>query len=278
MNTRPIGLHTSIAGGLHKALERAGALGCNTMQIFSHNPRGWKVNEVSDEEVKLFRSLKTELDITPVYIHTSYLLNIASPKDDLRAKSIAMLRFEMQRADIIGAQYVVMHTGTAHDEDGFKRAAASIKEAFREGSFSSGLLLENTSGKRGDIASSVADLEVLLDAAGGLPAGVCIDTCHAYAAGYDLSQTAGVERLASEVQSKLGSDAVKLIHLNDSKGLMDSGTDRHEHIGQGLIGADGLGMFLNHDVFREIPIVLETPRTTDQDDLDNLSRARALLR
>jgi deoxyribonuclease-4 len=275
---RPVGLHTSIAGGLHLALERGHALGCTTVQIFSHNPRGWAVSALSGEEVEAFRSARMRTGINPVYIHCSYLLNIASPKEDLRVKSAHALRAEMERADLIGADYVVLHSGTAHDGLGLKRAQQSIREAIAgSDEFRAGLLIENTSGKRGDITSRVADMAALLDGTGGRAAGVCIDSCHAFAAGYDLTTAEGLHALASEVERLLGGGAVRLIHLNDSKGDHATGTDRHEHIGQGRIGMHGLGALLAHPVFASVPVVLETPRETDADDLGNLARARSLM-
>lgn len=252
------------------ALERAHELGCTALQMFSHNPRGWRVSPITPEEAGLFRQTATRLDIAPVFIHTSYLINIASPKEDLRQKSLRMLREELLRAHAIGAEYVVTHTGTAHDGEGLARAIASIREALEGVRTDSALLIENTSGKRGDITSRVKDLAAIRDASHGLVKGVCIDSCHAYAAGYDLCSADGVEMLADEVQKHLGSEAVRLIHLNDSRGEFDSGTDRHEHIGKGRIGIKGLDAFINHKVFAHCPVILETPKDSDDDDRMNL--------
>jgi deoxyribonuclease-4 len=272
-----LGVHTSIAGGLHLSLERAHALGCTTMQIFSHNPRGWALKPISEEEEALFRRRAFELDISPVYVHVSYLLNIASSDAVLRKRSVEMLIQEMLRADAIGAGYVVLHTGTAHDSDGRNRAVESLTEVFERGPYNAGLLLENTSGKRGDIASSIEELAWLHEGAGGRPAGVCIDTCHAFAAGYDFTARGEVKRIAGECTRLLGSDAVRLVHLNDSKGAAGSGTDRHEHIGRGLIGAEALQTLLRHPVFLGVPVVLETPKHSEEDDPMNLASARSLL-
>lgn len=267
----------SIAGGLHMALERASALGCTCMQIFSHNPRGWRTSPVTEEGAELFRRRRAELGIGPVFIHTSYLINIASPKDELRQKSLLMLRDELLRASVIGAEYVVTHTGTAHDEEGRDRAISSIREALDGVKATAGLLIENTSGKRGDIASRMADLAEIRDGSGGFVAGVCIDSCHAYAAGYDLSTQKGAQTLAREVGESLGEDAVRLIHLNDSKGELGSGTDRHEHLGKGRLGMEGLGFFISQPVFSQCPIVIETPKDKDEDDVANLDTLRKML-
>jgi deoxyribonuclease-4 len=272
-----LGVHTSIAGGLPLALERAHVLGCTTMQIFSHNPRGWGLKPISEEEAALFRQRAVELDIAPVYVHVSYLLNIASSDALLRKRSVEMLIQEMLRADAIGAGYVVLHTGTAHDPDGRKRAAESLNEVFAHDTYHAGLLLENTSGKRGDIATHIEDLAVLCRDAGGRPAGVCIDTCHAFAAGYDFTIPEEIGRIARECTELLDPGAVRLIHLNDSKAAAGSGTDRHEHLGQGLIGEEALRSFLRHPVFAGVPAVLETPKRADDDDPMNLRTARRLL-
>ncbi len=275
--SRRIGAHLSIAGGLHMAIDRADALGCSALQMFSHNPRGWHVSPITPDDAALFRQKSSELDVTPVFIHTSYLINLASPKDELRQKSLLMLRNELLRAHAIGAEYVVTHTGTAHDEEGIDRAIASIIKALKGIKTDAKLLIENTSGKRGDITSKVRDLAAIKDATGGLVKGVCIDSCHAYAAGYDLSTAHGIEVMAAEVEKYLGADAVRQIHLNDSKGEFDSGTDRHEHLGKGNIGIDGLSGFINHKVFAHCPVILETPKKADDDDEMNLATLSSII-
>lgn len=267
----------SIAGGLYKAVERAHAIGCSAMQLFSHNPRGWRTSPIGADEAELFRTLSEDLDVRPAFIHTSYLINLASPRDDLREKSLLMLRDEMLRAHTIGAEYVVLHPGTAHDGQGAQRAAQSIRKALEGVETSATLLIENTSGKRGDFSSTVENLAQIMEGSGGLVGGVCIDSCHAYAAGYDLAGPEGVDTLAGEVERHMGRDAVKLLHLNDSKGLLGSGTDRHDHLGQGRIGLKGLGLFVNHKVFAHAPVIIETPWDTDDDDRNNLAKLSAML-
>jgi len=247
------------------------------MQIFSHNPRGWGLKPIAKEEAELFRQRADELDISPVYVHVSYLLNIASSDAVLRERSVEMLIQELLRADAIGAGYVVLHTGTAHDPDGRRRAIESLNEVFAHASHRTGLLLENTSGKRGDIATRIEDLAALCEGSGGRPAGVCLDTCHAFAAGYDFTLPEEIDRIADECARLLGPGAVRLIHLNDSKAAAGSGTDRHEHLGQGLIGVEALQSFLQHPVFTGVPVVLETPKHSDEDDPMNLRTARRLL-
>jgi len=277
---RRLGVHTSIAGGLHYSLERANALGCNTVQIFSHNPRGWAVKKISAEEASQFKSLRQRLNISPVYIHTSYLINMASRDKILRKRSIDLLITEMDRADVIGADYVILHTGSASgDDEGVSRTRAigTLNEVAKMGFWKANLLIENTAGERGDISSTIEDLsEIIIGVKGSLISGVCFDTCHAFAAGYNIHEDRGIQKVANEIQKYIGLDKVKLIHLNDSKGDMGSGIDRHEHIGLGKIGMKGLSQFINHRPFKDIPLILETPKKTTYDDPTNLKKVRTM--
>lgn len=279
---RRIGVHTSIAGGLHLSLERAKALRCNTLQIFSHNPRGWAVKSVSEEEVSTFQSIRFRFDMTPLYIHASYLINMASGDRDLQKKSIALLITEMDRADVLGSEYVILHPGSASGDDersARKRVIDTLKEVAVIGHWRAGLLIENTAGERGDVSSTMANLsDIMSDMRGSLIAGVCIDTCHAFAAGYDMGTEAGIQHFAEEIEKHIGFDNVKLIHLNDSKGDRGSGIDRHEHIGLGKIGLRGFRFFLNHSLFNDIPLILETPKKTETDDYKNLRKVRRMIR
>jgi deoxyribonuclease-4 len=246
------------------------------MQIFTHNPRGWTTRPISKQERDAFKELRKKFDINPVYAHASYLINIASPDSVLRDRSIRLLKEEMERADCLGVDYVVLHTGVAYDPKGRQRAAHSIRKTFRNRKSGVGLLLENTAGKRGDIGSSIEDMAWLIEHSGGSIAGICMDSCHAFAAGYDIRDTAGIKRLSGEIGKHIGFESVKLIHLNDSKGEAGSLIDRHEHIGEGKIGRRALKRFITHKPFLNIPVVLETPKRSDDDDIDNLSIVRAM--
>jgi deoxyribonuclease-4 len=276
--SRPLGVHTSIAGGLHLSIVRAHDLGCTTAQIFSHNPRSWKTAAIGPDEVSFLKELRDELDVNPLFIHASYLINIASASDDLAERSAALLEEEMERADAVGAEYVVLHPGSAHDGEGKRRAGRTIREVLKGRGYRAGLLIENTSGKRGDIAPRVADMAEIMETAEGLVRGVCIDTCHAFAAGYDLRKQKTLQGFSDELEGQIGREDVCLIHLNDSKQPMGSGVDRHEHIGEGHIGARALGALLRHPTFRNAPVILETPKHHDEDDRKNLRKTRALLR
>jgi deoxyribonuclease-4 len=278
---RRIGFHTSIAGGIHKSLERVFETGCNTLQIFSHNPRGWTVTKRDLEDIRLFRKLRKDFNISPVFVHASYLINLASLDKSLRNRSVAMVVTEMNIADEIGADFVVLHSGSASRDEparARKRAAACFKEISVRGRWKAGLLLENTAGERGDITSGIEDLAELITAVpGDLISGVCIDTCHAYSAGYDLSSSDGTDALASEISTFLGKEKIKLLHLNDARGTLGGRLDRHEHIGKGNIGIKGFRRFLYHRTFMHVPIILETPKRDEKDDERNIRVVKRLL-
>ncbi|UCG78697.1 MAG: deoxyribonuclease IV [Nitrospirota bacterium] len=276
-----IGFHTSIAGGVSKALERADELGCRTMQIFTHSPRQWARTAISEEEIKRFRDLRSELDITPVFSHTSYLINLASRSDDLLSRSIDFLSYEMDNAEKLGIEYVVLHTGSASGDDekkARKRAARAISKALGKRKYRARLLLENTAGQKGDITSSVAALaEIAEQCTSDGIGGICIDTCHAFAAGYDLRKKGGVEQLLEEVNAHFGDEGLRLVHLNDCKRPYGSGVDRHEHIGKGTIGSRGFRNLLSDQRIRKVPLVMETPKATDEDDRMNLKKVKGIL-
>lgn len=278
---RRIGVHVSIAGGIDKGLEKARDLGCSTVQLFSHNPRGWGIGSRDPIEITRFRTLKKEFDIRPVFIHTSYLINLASSQRDLQRRSVAMIRAELDIADAIDAEYVVLHTGSASGDlpaAARMRAVEALKQVAEQGRWKAGLLLENTAGERGDITSRITEIaEIMEKVPSGLIAGLCLDTCHAFSAGYDIAAENGIQGLAEEIGQYVAKERLRLIHLNDSKKPMGSGVDRHEHIGEGTIGSIGLKKFLGHPFFLNIPLILETPKKSDEDDRKNLDSVRLLL-
>ena len=263
-------------------LERARSLGCNTMQIFSHNPRGWAVKRKDSDEIQDFIKSRKKFDIAPVYIHASYLINLASGSPSLAEKSMNMVIQELDIADSIGAEYVVLHTGSASGEDARlarKRATACLSDIARRSTWGAGLLLENTAGERGDTTSRIEDIaEIMAEVPGGLISGICIDTCHAFSAGYNIGKENGIQLLAADIVKYIGKNKIRLLHLNDAKGALGAGLDRHEHIGQGNIGIKGFRHLLKHRVFSNVPIVLETPKKSPDDDMNNLKTVRKLLR
>ncbi len=278
---RRLGVHTSIAGGIHLSLERARELGCSTMQIFSHNPRQWITSDIPQDSIEKFRQLRNDYDINPVFIHSSYLINLAALDKSLLEQSGRLLAREMDLADSLGADYVVLHTGSAsQDKEDIarRRAVQALGRVSKEKKWKAKLLLENTAGEKGDISSRIRDLADIADGVDkGLIGGLCIDTCHAFAAGYNLSDKDGLEEFVEDVKTYAGIDAVKLIHFNDSKKDCNSRVDRHEHIGEGRIGIEGLKRFLNHPALKSIPLILETPKKNENDDARNLRAVRDLL-
>jgi deoxyribonuclease-4 len=277
-----LGVHTSIAGGISKSIERAAALNCNTMQIFSHNPRQWKKSAIPDAEVERFKTLRKQHDINPVFIHVSYLVNLASPSKTLLRKSIDFLSYELATADILGVEYVVLHTGSAAGEDqksARSRAVEAILKTVESGKYKSCLVLEKTAGERGDITSSITALAEIIDKCSSERiAGICIDTCHAFSSGYDIAESEGANKLVSEIDEYIGLDRLRLIHLNDSKRPLGSGVDRHEHIGAGHIGINGFKTFFSDRRILNVPMVLETPKKSDDDDKANLRKVYRLLK
>ncbi len=276
-----LGVHTSIAGGLHLSLMRAKKLGCNTIQIFSHNPRQWFVNSIHDDEILQFKKLKTLYDIKPVFIHASYLINLCSLDDSIYQKSINLLNTELKIAVLLDADYVVLHLGSSSqnkENDALKRAVTALTKVSDMGEFNGRILIENTARRRGDISTLIKNLADILDNdTMVLIGGVCLDTCHAFAGGYDLTKEDGLSKLVDEIDTYLGRDKVKLIHLNDSKKDFNSRVDRHEHIGKGSIGKEAMKRFLRHPAFESVPIILETPKKSESDDPRNLKIVRSLL-
>jgi len=276
MNQR-LGVHTSISGGIYRAVERALDLGCTTMQIFSHNPRQWKMQMIKEGDILRFRSLLRTHDVCPVFIHASYLINLASISSLTVQRSIEMLSYELYMADLLGVDGVVVHTACLSGDVGggaVKRALRSIKGAMGQGRFRSRIILENTA-DRGDGIESLA--RIIDGCHGEGIRGVCIDTCHAFASGYDISTPSGSECLIKKIDEYIGIERLILIHVNDSRGACGSGIDRHEHIGRGRIGIKGFRNFLLHDALSGIPLILETPKTSDEDDRRNLSVIKKIL-
>ena len=273
-----IGIHTSIAGSLEKAALRADELGANTFQIFSASPRMWRAALPDPEAVKRMKEARERLDLTPLVIHDNYLINMAAADPALRARSIAAFRGEIQRASIIGAEYLVLHPGSYKGqtlEAGLLTLIASLAEAARGLSGSLTLLLENTAGSGSAIGSRFEELAYLRREVSGridFEIGFCLDTAHSLAAGYDIAQG------LLEADRILGLARVKVIHTNDSKAPLGSHVDRHEHIGQGYIGMQGFRRILNHPKLRTKAFILETPIDQEGDDRRDLQRLKRLCR
>jgi deoxyribonuclease-4 len=288
-----VGLHTSIAGGLSKSIEEATAKGCDCLQIFSRNPRGWQVRPLTDESVSVFRNNRERSSLWPLVIHSVYLINLAAQDPHMRALSIAAFREELERSISLGADYLVVHPGnprTVSIEEGIVTAAQSIREAARglklKGAASvSGragkpnglsILIENTAGQGSSIGccfEQVADIIARLD---DLPVDVCLDTAHTFASGYDISTELGFKSTTKAIDQTFGFSRIKVVHCNDSKVPLGSRVDRHQHIGLGHIGDDAFRRITHHQKFRKIPFILETPVEKDHDEKWNLAKIREL--
>ena len=257
-----LGAHVSIAGGIQNAVDREVELGGNCGQIFVGSPRGWATSEVTDEEASAFRESAEAQDVGPWIVHGTYLINLATPKDGLAEKSIDAVQAEIDAAAALGIPYYVFHPG-AHTGAGEETGIENVGERLSALDVPDGVtvLLENTAGKGTTVGTRLADLEAMVDASeyGYGDLGVCLDTCHLYAAGYDFTDESGLDALVDEVEETVGLDHVHYLHLNDSKHPLGSEKDEHEHIGEGEIGDEGFRRFVNHEALRDVPMVLETP-------------------
>ncbi len=276
-----LGLHLSIQGSIDRVVDRGVERGCNTLQMFSRNPRGWTSKKLSSLEVESFREKLSESGIWPVFIHTPYLLNLASPKDDVYAKSVNLLKDELRRASELNVPYVVTHLGSHlgyGKMEGFKRIVEAVNDSFSSIKNDVVLLLENTAGTKNSMGSAFEDVEYILSRIKvGERVGVCFDTSHAFAAGYDLVSRGAVQHTLRRFDEVVGLEKLKLVHLNDSKGALGSRVDRHEHIGMGKIGERGFRNILQSRL-GQLPLILETPVDGRRSDTGNLEKVRELAR
>jgi deoxyribonuclease-4 len=276
-----VGVHTSIAGALENAVRRAAEIGCDTFQIFSANPRGWRTHDPAPKDCERFRAEREARKLSPLVIHDNYLINPASADPEIRRKSIAALRHELQRALALDADFLVAHPGSAKGSsvsEAIRNCIESLKESANHLSLD-GLvvLIENTAGQGSAIGRSFEEVaEIIAGAGRELPVGACIDTAHSFAAGYSVHTAAGLARTIKELERTLGIKKVRIIHANDSKAAFDSHVDRHQHIGQGQIGAEAFGRIVRHPKLRNIPFICETPVDDPDDDKRNVVMMRKL--
>ncbi|WP_435130077.1 deoxyribonuclease IV [Halobaculum sp. D14] len=273
-----VGAHVSMSDGFAAAVEREAELGGNCGQLFVGSPRGWAVSDVDDADAEAFRDAADERDVGPWAVHGTYLVNLATPDDDLAAKSLDCLQSELDAAATLGVPYYVFHPG-AHTGAGEAAGVENVGDRLSELDVPDGVtvLLENTAGKGTTVGKRLGALDDVVDAAefGYGDLGVCLDTCHLYAAGYDFTDAASMADLVDEIDATVGRDNVEFLHLNDSKHPLGSEKDEHEHVGDGEIGAEGFRRFINHDALRDKPMVVETP-ANDKGDAWNVDRVRAL--
>jgi deoxyribonuclease-4 len=277
-----IGFHVSISGGFSLAVQRAFELGCTCMQIFSRNPRGWTVKPLDKGDIAEFKKLREQWEIGPVFVHTNYLINLASNRPDLYERSIEHLVIDIERTEALGAEYLVTHLGSASSQSEewmIDRVSYALNMAMKLHAPKATILLENTAGEAGDVGytlEQVRDVISLLHNPSHI--GMCYDTCHGFAAGYDIRNRKGVDALAEKISSTVGLKRLKGMHLNDCLRDFNSRVDRHWHIGEGRIGLDGFKVLLNHPAFKDIPKIMETPKETEDDDPRNMKVVKSLVR
>jgi len=269
----------SAAGGISNAIDRIEKIGGNAVQLFTQSPRMWRPTEHTPEEVKRFRKRRRQARVKAVTCHALYLVNLASRDPTVRENSLAALRATMETADAIGSEAVVFHVGS-HLGLGFDEAVALVEPALREllelTTDDLWLCMENAAGTGGTIGRSIAELAVLADAVDGHPRlGLCLDSCHWWASGIDVSDPAALDAALEDLDSSIGLDRVRVLHANDSQTPLGSNRDRHELVGQGLIG-DGLGTFLAHPAFKSLPAITETWENKGEatEDLDRMRDLR----
>jgi deoxyribonuclease-4 len=279
-----IGVHLGTAGGASNAVEKAREIGANTFQFFSSSPRMWKAPKVDPKQAQRMKSLRAALDVGPVVIHASYLINVCSQTETVRTNSIAAFRGEVERALDFGADYLVLHPGSwkgLSREEGLKLAADSITRAI-DGLAWQGtgfhILIENTAGAEFSLGGSfdqVAELVTLLKACA--PVGVCLDTCHTHVAGYDLVSDEGYAATMKLIGETVGFDTVRVWHCNDAKAERGSKLDRHEHIGQGTMGVEPFRRLLNDPRFAHAAFIAETPVDEPGDEERNVRVLKSLV-
>ena len=272
----------SIAGGIYRALERGKRAGCRTIQIFTKNSNQWRAKILTEQDRLLFQKAQGECGIHPVVAHDSYLINLASPDAHLYRKSLKAFEEELERANFLGIPYLVMHPG-AHMGSGIQkgvaRVAKALKRALDRVEPPVMALLENTAGQGSSLGSRFEQLAGILEQ---IPdpdrVGVCLDTCHAFAAGYDIRTEEGYEETIGDLDRLIGIKKILAFHLNDSKKDLGSRVDRHFHIGRGFIGLDAFRFLVNDPRFVRVPKILETPKgVKDREDKRNLATLRSLL-
>ena len=280
-----LGAHMSIEGGLHRAFERISLVKGEALQIFSKNQRQWHVPPLPLYEIEQFSKARKQWGHGPVAIHDSYLINLANPDTIKANRAVSAFADEISRAAHLDIPYLIMHPGS-HVGEGFEKGlvhlTANLDRAFKQagGTTSVMVLLETTAGQGTGLGSNFEELaSVISHSEYSDQLGVCFDTCHAFAAGYDISTKAGYQKTFDAFDAIIGLDRLKFFHLNDSKKEADSRVDRHEHIGRGKIGLDAFRRLMNDPRFTHHPMVLETPKEKDlKEDIANLTLLRSLIK
>jgi deoxyribonuclease-4 len=269
---RKIGCHVSIAGGLENAPQRAAALGCEVFQIFSRSPRGGAAPRITSETAKQFQIGMKEYGQKACYIHTPYYINFASAEEKNRNNSIRIVREELERASLLGAKYVMTHLGSAEGEEAIVRSAQCVRGIMKGYRGSAGLLLEISAGAGNVVGDTFEELAAIMEVSNA--AGICLDSCHAFASGYDFRTDEDMDQLLKKIRNTVGKSAIKLIHANDSKVGLGERRDRHEHIGAGKIGRVGFEQLMR--AFN-VDFILETEHDKIKADIQVLKKIRKTL-
>jgi deoxyribonuclease-4 len=285
LTARRIGIHTSTAGGVENAAERAYRLGCNTFQIFSSSPRQWKPYDLGRAQCEEMSRLRERYGLKPLVIHANYLVNVAGGNSEFHAKSIVAFRGEVERALALCAEFLVLHPGSfrgSSREEGLRRAALAIEQAVEGLDLAAGhlkILIENTAGSEFSLGGNfeqVAELLYLLNKA--VPSGACIDTCHTHVSGYDIVSEEGFADTIDQLDRSVGLENVYVWHCNDAKAERGSKLDRHQHIGKGSIGLPAFRRLLNDPRLASAAFIAETPIDEPLDDLKNIDTLKKLVR
>ena len=284
LTARRIGIHTSIAGGVEMAAERAWRLGCNAFQIFSSSPRQWQPYELFEHQCQEMRRLRALHDLKPLVIHTNYLVNLAGMNPVFRQRSIEAFRGEVVRALALGAEYLVLHPGSFRGgarEEGLRRVAEGIAQAVEGLDLAAGrlaILMENTAGAEFSLGGSFEQIAELVQVLRPVaPVAACIDTCHTHVAGYDLVSREGMEETLRQLDATVGLANVPVWHCNDAKAERGSKLDRHQHIGEGTIGIPPFWRLLNDPRLEQAAFIAETPIDEPGDDRRNVETLKALV-
>jgi deoxyribonuclease-4 len=279
-----IGTHVSVSGGMHTAFERGLKIGCATMQVFTKNSNQWEGKTLTDVDVQNYKTAQQKSSISPVFAHASYLINLCAPNARTLQKSRTALQDELQRCEQLGLKGLIVHPGShvgTGEEEGIRRIAESINIAHqRTAGFRTLTVLETTAGQGTAIGYRFDQLRRIIDRVEDHSRlGVCLDTCHVFAAGYDISIDGGWETMMSAFDATIGLGRLVAVHVNDSKRGPGSRVDRHEHIGKGMIGITGFTNLMNDARLLEIPKILETDKSEDMhEDVENMAVLRSLVR
>ena len=279
-----LGAHESVSGGLQKAFDHIARVGGQSLQIFTRNQRQWKASPLTTEEIHLFQKRWKEAGNIPVASHASYLINLGTSKEEQAAKSVKAFTEELRRCDVLDIPWVVIHPGS-HGGDGIEAGLESVVNNLDKVFEGAGkdsrvkVLLETTAGQGTGLGSSFGELAWIVDRSRFSDRlGVCLDTCHIFAAGYDFRTHETYKETFAEFEQTVGLDRLCFFHLNDSKKELGARVDRHEHIGEGMIGLEGFRQLLNDPRFADHPMTLETPKGKElEEDRVNLARLRSLL-